>query len=315
VHGTVFALVAILQKVTKAKEILWFVKSPVTSFHGTFIYDNHAAAYLNLVVATAFGIALWRYVRGVKRLEKSTPSPLYAFAGLVAACALLMGESRAGTLLLLAYAAVAGLVFLVWQLVFNRTGSRLLGIITAIFAIGFVGSAGLYLNLKKGIFSATDLLKRQDRADVQFRLAARKATQDLFEAKLWTGWGAGSFRHAFPLYQQKYPSIYRSGQTHLYWDHAHNDHLQFLAEVGVLGAIFPWLGLLWLVFRFGRNGGFRNPGWVILLGGLAVTLAHAWVDFPLYNPAIFFTFSLLWVALVLWTELSKNRATLVGSLK
>ncbi len=306
VHGTAFALVAILQKVTRAKEILWFIKSPAPTFHGTFVYDNHAAAYLNLVLITAFGVAFWRYVRGVKRLEKSTPAPLYAFAGLVAVCALLMGGSRAGTLLWLGYAGVAGSIFLGWQIFFNRTGSRALSIVLGVLVIGFVAVAGTFLNLKKGIFSATELFKSQARADVEFRITARQATWEMFEAKPWTGWGAGSFRHAFPLFQQHHPSIFKRGKKNLYWDHAHNDYVQLLAEVGLVGAVLPVLGLFWLMWRFFSTGGLRNPGLAIFFGGLLLPLLHAWVDFPLYNAAVLLTFGLLLTVLVRWSELTEE---------
>ncbi|TAG29793.1 MAG: O-antigen ligase domain-containing protein, partial [Verrucomicrobia bacterium] len=118
-----------------------------------------------------------------------------------------------------------------------------------------------------------------------------------------TGWGAGSFRHAFPIHQKNYSEIFRSGRHTLFWDHAHNDYVQALAELGIIGALFPILALLWMLIKFCRIGALANPAFLLLLLGFGLPLAHSWVDFPLYNAAIFTTFCAAWILTLRWAEL------------
>lgn len=130
---------------------------------------------------------------------------------------------------------------------------------------------------------------------------------ELVHVKPLTGWGAGSFRHVFPIKQQNHPMIHRAYGRVLFWDHAHNDHVQALAELGILGLIAPALGLGWLIFRLLRADAPGQPSLFLLTIGLGLALAHGWVDFPLYNAAIFTTFAALWILLVRWADLESSR--------
>ena len=126
----------------------------------------------------------------------------------------------------------------------------------------------------------------------------------MFRDQPLTGWGAGSFRHAFPIHQQNYPDIFRApNRKFLVWDHAHNDYVQALAELGVIGFLFPVLGFFWFLYRLCRGGALAHPAFLLLTMGLGLTLAHAWVDFPLYNIAILTTFCAVWVLITRWAEL------------
>ena len=60
--------------------------------------------------------------------------------------------------------------------------------------------------------------------------------------ELWLGWGAGSWRYIFPMYQKSYPEIYyqryhpRHGwKGRRVYHYAHNDVVQFLCEYGIVG--------------------------------------------------------------------------------
>jgi O-antigen ligase len=120
------------------------------------------------------------------------------------------------------------------------------------------------------------------------------------------GWGAGGFRHAFPLYAQKYPAIYQSGgDSRKLWEHAHNDLIEFPLELGLAG-LLPVLIVLghgvWLGFR---RRGRRNAVTVSLLLGCGLLLLHAGVDFVLQNPAVLLTAGVLFVGLQRWAELDE----------
>jgi len=110
-----------------------------------------------------------------------------------------------------------------------------------------------------------------------------------------TGWGAGSFRHAFPTYQKNYPEIYVvpwNPNAHYRWEYAHNDYVQLVAELGLIGA-----GLLLAMLACGarhliRHRIWQRPHLMFIVLALLITTAHAWVDFQFHNPAIL----VLWCA-------------------
>jgi O-antigen ligase len=310
--GALLGLLGILQKVTGAKEIFWCVPSPASGFHASFVYDNHAGAFLNLVVAAALGTGLWRHARGVKRMEKSTPAPLYALAAIAAGCSLLTGGSRAAALLLLGYVAVALVVAVVWRLYVRGENNRVLSLVCALAAAGFVAAAALFLDVRKAIDSAMDVLDKRDSREVEVRVTAREATWEMFEARPWTGWGAGSFRHAFPVFQQHHPLIYKQGRFTFFWTNAHNDHVQLLAEKGIFGAACAALALLWVGWRFLRDRIWSNPGHLLFGLGLALPLAHAWVDFPMANASVLTCFVVLATLLARWVEINATRDRRLG---
>jgi O-antigen ligase len=96
-----------------------------------------------------------------------------------------------------------------------------------------------------------------------------------------TGMGAGTFALAFPYYQPRsIPGFFL---------HAHNEYLQGLVEIGVLGmALFAWMAYGMFARRVAataHEGLARWEYWglMLALGGLSV---HALTDFPLRLPAV-----------------------------
>lgn len=308
-NGALLALVAVLQKVTRATEVLWFIKVPVKHPVGTFVYENHAGAYFNLLIVVAVGLMAWHLVRGQRRLVRSSPAPVYALAAILSGMVVFISNSRASMILLIAYVVGGALLYGCWRL-FNRDehGSRTVSILVACVTLSFVGAGAVYLNLGKSIDQLNALFSNSTKDYIDFRISARDATFDLFKEKPLTGWGAGSFRHAFPEKQQNYPAIFRANNRQvLFWDHAHNDYAQALAELGILGLSLPVLALGWLAVRLCRLGGLGQPAFLLTVLGLGVPLAHSWMDFPLYNPCILTTFCVVCVLTVRWAELETQR--------
>ncbi|TAG32413.1 MAG: O-antigen ligase domain-containing protein, partial [Verrucomicrobia bacterium] len=308
-NGAVLALIAIIQKMAEAKLILWFIKSPASTFHGTFVYKNHAGAYFNLVLMTAVGLTVWHYVRGLRRLERSSPSPVFAFGVLVLTACVLLSGSRTAMLLLAAYFVVGTVIYLILRRRNRGVGAgnpAFTGLVATCAVLLFIGAA-YTLNLTSSLDQLKALGTPQGQhTAITMRVMARDATVDMFADKPIVGWGAGSFRHAFPMYQQNYGEIHRMSPDHRHfytWHFAHNDYVQALAELGVIGFMFPVLALIWAIVKLVRLGALGQPGHVLVAVGLGATLAHAWVDFPLNNPAILGTFCALLVLLVRWAEL------------
>lgn len=309
-NGALLALIGILQKVTGAKEVLWFIKPVALTFVATFFYENHGGTYLVLTVVAAVILMVWHHIRSLRHLERSSPAPVYAFAAIMVASLVFMSGSRAAIILLAGYLAAGAGVFLIWRLRTRHDTTH--PAVTGLVAVGaalLVVSAVWFLNLDKTVAKIKTLTsEREPHSTIQLRVLARQATMDLFRAEQATGWGAGSFRHAFPLVQRNYKDIYRSPRNKtFYWDHAHNDYVQALAELGLVGIAFPALMLLWLVGKICRLGGLLHPVYLLGLLGLGLPLAHAWVDFPFYNCAIATTFCAMFVLLTRWIELETAR--------
>jgi O-antigen ligase len=314
-NGALLAIIGILQRVTAAKYILWSLEKANTggSFFATLIYKNHAGAYLNLVLILCVALLYWHFARAERRMERASPAPVFAFAAVVLGLGVLLTNSRGAILLLMLFTLIAFIGFIVRCTLYRGEGRSpwTIVVLCAIFAL-FIGLGSFFLNTGKA-FDRIGQLIDDGRADssVMSRNLAREATLDMARDNLVTGWGAGSFRHYFPVYQRNYPGIYDvpwSKEAKLRWEYTHNDYIQLLAELGLLGAgiIAAMLGCG--VRHLVRHRVWQRPHLMFVLLALVITAMHAWIDFQFHNPAIL----ILWCASAAlvgrWAELEARMA-------
>jgi O-antigen ligase len=174
------------------------------------------------------------------------------------------------------------------------TGERTVRAITVIIPLALLLGALGTLSLKafdaKHTYERFVLLMDSASTTWQSRQIATTATKEMWEDQKWTGWGAGSFRFIFPRYQQRHPSItwynpkWKSG--YYYWEYAHNDWIQLLAELGVIGAVLIGTTILTGVVLLVRQQGYQHDFVLLLVGGCLTTCLHARGDFLFHNPAI-----------------------------
>src|SRR5207245_4310010 len=92
----------------------------------------------------------------------------------------------------------------------------------------------------------------------------------------------GAFEQAFPRYRTFLPE--------LAVDTVHNDYLQFLAELGVIGFAIAAFGVI-IVLLSAADGAFRNADAssryiaIASLAALVAILIHSFTDYNLYIPA------------------------------
>lgn len=121
------------------------------------------------------------------------------------------------------------------------------------------------------------------------------------------GSGLGTFAIIYPAYE--------SGKTYGLLLHAHNDYLEFLLELGILGMILLLGGITFLVVKtwiqWAKRKNFQIK--IMVLGGMISILGlaiHSLTDFNLHIPANTIIFSLILslnLILVHWRSREKLR--------
>lgn len=306
-NGFVLAGAGMLQRLKGNGRILGLFEAPTSYFVATILYKNQAAAYFNILLGLAAGLSFWHYSRSLRRLEKSSPAGVFAFMAVAIAIIVLFSFSRAGTMLMLALTLLILLVYLVRAV---RTPaeqrSHLTSALVVILLGSFVWLGGYSMRIDRVTVSMDRLLTTDRMVSITNRGTAQQATWDMARDRLAFGWGAGSFGYYFPVYQQRHPNIfYYPDGRRAFWEHAHNDYLEWLAEIGVVGLGLLGLSAAYLFWITFRRYVWENALVVFALLGLGTTLAHAWVDFPFRNPAVLTTWCVLLPALGRWAELEE----------
>lgn len=304
INGTASAILGLLQRLTGSDKMLWGMLDRTGYFFSTIIYKNHAGAYFNLILGVIAAAVLYSFDRQARRMDRSGPAPVLAFCGLIAAFSVLQSNSRAAALLMAGF-----LLFCVVGFFIKLAAAKervhnpwITGAVAVVFVF-FVGLGFKALDLKTSTDRVTTLVSGQEDFSVNSRQQTLQAGWMMAQQEKFAGWGAGGFRFKFPAYQRFFPEIWQQGGQRLYWEHAHNDFIQTLVELGLVGSGVVVLMIGYGVYKFTRHRGWGHLHTITLLLTLSVTLAHGWMDFPFQNPAIFLTWTALGILLLRWTEL------------
>jgi len=286
------ALYGLFETFSASNHIWWFKKivgkKAVT---GTYINRNHLAGLLEmgLLLAVSYSTALAerkrrriipghktslrvrlsRFLSGEQRLNKRS---LILFSGVVMGIGLIFSASRGGMIATAAAMLSMGILFIV------RGGHRrkgvillLLFLITATYAlhIGIEYPLGRFESFEIGFENRTRLAQR---------------TLEMYEDYRLTGVGVGNFRYAYPRYQPE--------QVHKFVQHAHNDWVQFLAEVGIMGFFLFLVGISYYLYRTFKLWRRRGDPFAVCLGIAPILVMtalaiHSYSDFNLHIPANF----------------------------
>ncbi len=285
--GAAMALFGIVQRLAGMDKMFGWVTPSNAEFFGTFIYPNHGAAFLYLLLGIAIALAFHAHARSTRKDLRSGPHYILVFLGLVLLLGLVLSHSKAGIVLgiaVAAFGAVASLVRMLGQGSDFRQGITI-GILI-VCGLGFATYAffnsvdvGRLLTDFKTLGAGAQSVPVEERVELQ------QATWKAFAENRWFGTGAGSFRYYFPFVQQD-PGFQLLGPGDKYYEYAHSDYLQTLMEYGILGVV-P-LGLFCLVLLLGalRATLLRPVVHLGMLAGVAALALHAWWDFPLQCPSV-----------------------------
>ena len=300
-NAGVIGLVGLIQSALGSQTILGVypaVDEGQELFFATYFYKNHAAAFLNLGLAAC--LATYFNFPTKSARNSSTPRPVFAILGLVILAAVIFSKSRFGFLGSLGILAI----FLPLALKeFHKSGMAKRWLATGVGVTALMAVAGGIHLLKNPKTDHLDTLNRDITEDFSFkqRKSSYQSGWAMFAEKPILGWGAGNFRHGFRRFQDLekereeivHPWMARRNQN-FFWEHLHNDYLESLIELGVVGAMLLFSIPAYFFRIILKSERWKDPAIIMLLAGLGSTAGHALVDFPFRNLATLATwFSLL----------------------
>ena len=297
-----------IQRISDDHRMPWpLTKWTRNDLTASFVYENHAGAYLGLATFCAIALATWFFEYGRRSFAKSTPAGVFALGALFLTGAVMFTLSRGALLaLVVALGVLTG-----WFLLRRRMqpdapgGNPAIRRAVLLLLAVFVGIAVMCLNFS-AISGKWDQFATQGSREfsVYSRVLARSAAADMLRAHWQRGVGAGGFRYLFPEYVKHYPAIYEGGQ--MYWEHAHCDWLEIPIELGLVGEMLIVAGAAWWIAWFVRRRAFWNALAAPLLIGCLQTVIHAGFDFPFQCPAILVTWCILIAIAGRWIELEPS---------
>ena len=283
VAGTWQALYGSVEALSGSSRSLVFelpVKSIAT---GSFVYRNHYANYLLLCLAMSIGLLVssleTRQLPSAKAWLRSTITTLLSNKALVRislaimVIGLVMSRSRMGNAAFFVAMTVTGLLGLC--LIKNRTRGLTYLIVSMVVIDTFILSAWFGLSKIQDRLLQTSL-QHESRDEV-----IRDAVPMLGDFG-GSGAGMGSFYGLFPGYKGE--------SVRLFYDHVHNDYLQFMIEAGipatlllmVLVSFCAYSALQAMYLRHNSTMKGVAFGSVMAITGMAI---HMTVDFPLQASA------------------------------
>jgi O-antigen ligase len=271
---------------------------PATFVHARGTYDSydHYAGLLEMILPFALIYPAAILQRDRNRHESPAGPALKACGVLLVAALLLVGIihslSRMGFLVALSVLFVTGSIalslrgFRVDYTVPAALWRRILPpvLVAAVVILGFVFLPTDPLIARFSEFAQTEDISADTRAQIW------RDTVGLIKAYPWTGSGLGTYESAF------YP--FKSVAPMSTVDYAHNDYMQVMAEMGLIGFAAGLFFIARTLHRTLRGGVYARSldqrylaiGCVASMTGI---LLHSFVDFNMYVPANGFAFA--WV--------------------
>ena len=313
--GLLQAVIGVLLMASGVSLQIFFVTMN-TRAHGTFVYHNHFAGYLELTLAVGIGLMIAKLDGGAKLNWRQrfhgwlgliiSEKALLRISLIIMVVALVASRSRMGNSAFFASLLIVGLITVFFtkhgaRHTNDQRGKNILNatiifimslIVLDLFIIGgVVGVEKVVQRIENTNFETQVMqsnaagqplqIHRQEESVEQRSMAARTATQIVSDFP-WLGTGGGTFHMSFLRYQ--------SSVVQGYYDHAHNDFVEFASEVGLSGLLVLALMVMhsaWLSIRLllrSHDQLARGMAFASLMGMLSL-LIHGFVDFNFQNPA------------------------------
>ncbi|MGZ0655563.1 O-antigen ligase family protein [Coraliomargarita sp. W4R72] len=296
-NSIIAAVVGIAFRLGGSDKILGLSEPVAHYFFSSFRYHNHWTAFALLSMGQCLALACYWYAKGRRDDDVRRARPdLIWFAGLIVlSLTLPLTNARAGVLFLVVF--WLGLAFWFAIKILRRRKSesqgrpqRYIGVLVFCFALCIVifsvwgARQGLAAEWRQ-TRTQLEQVQQQEYAAIDF--ARTDSWGDcwrmLQDSPVW-GWGFGSHLYLYQIYARD-EHRYESGVVKHIKEFAHNDLMQYLAELGVGGLLLLLIPPVILVVRYWR-GLWRSPIALALAFPLGLILMLASFEFPLSNPAV-----------------------------
>jgi O-antigen ligase len=269
-YGFTIAALALLQGIAPNGKLFW-VRQPSMggAIYGPYVNHNHYAGLMEMLVPILLVLSLTRLVGDKERLASGV-------AAAIMVGTIFLSGSRGGML-----AIFVELAFFAGVLLRRRKATHIaLGVVA--FAVVLVGLL-TWLGGKE-LTARVSSISTEARTELSggMRLSIDRDALRMFRNKPVLGWGLGTFPVVYPQY--------RSFYTNFFVNEAHNDYLQLLSEMGLLG----FGVMIWFLIVLYRSAMPKIENWmsdvssaVTLACTLGITgiLVHSLLDFNLQIPA------------------------------
>ena len=266
VFGFLVAVEGIIQYFTSTGSIYWVRQLSAGEPFGPYVNRNHFAGLMELLAP--IGMAFLAF-RGVRR----DLVPLVVLFTLVPIGSLFLTASRGGIVAFLIEMGILGALFIFRKSRSSKIAPAIALVLLVVATVGWLGATravGRFLPNASG------------EATLPRRWSMSKSAAHIFLAHPLTGTGLGTLEVVFPRYELDY-----DGKV---VDHAHDDYIETLSDMGIPGGLLG-LGFLLVLFKRGIGGleteqsHFSFAFHAAALTACVGLLFHSLVDFNLQIPS------------------------------
>ncbi|HLW85850.1 MAG TPA: O-antigen ligase family protein [Candidatus Sulfotelmatobacter sp.] len=277
IYGSVLAGFALLQGISPNGRLYWMRQPRLGGWiYGPYVNHNHYAGLMEMLIPIPLVLSLSRLAPSKERIAAAT-------AAAVMAGTIFLSGSRGGMLALFAELVLLAVVLIKQRHDLRMAAALGLFLLLVVVLLTWLGGDELSRRLATVQGSHSDISN-----DMRFQI--NRDGLRMFRRHPVLGWGLGCFPVTYPQFRTFY--------TNFFVNQAHDDYLQLLVEMGLLGfGVMIW----YLVVLF-RRAWPKIRHWSSEVGGamtlacvLGVTgiLVHSAVDFNLEipaNAALFYVF-------------------------
>jgi O-antigen ligase len=295
--GSFEAAYGITQYLTGWQKIFTYTKTSYTeSATGTYINHDHFAGVLELTIPFAFASAFYFFqiwsekIPGARRAVAASRSSagiqamFYLFLVAMMVVGVGFSISRGGIL-----GTVVSIIVVAFLALARLKRGRKAGLLGVLLLLTSIAAYGLWVGLGS-VTARFEQVHQTGYLRMEGRIATWADSLRLIRDYPLTGTGLGTFGLAFRHYQ--------TFMVNFFFDHAHNDYLEFASDTGLLGAVLLFMPILYLLIRMVVSflPDPRRYRRSVILGCIGSTLAiliHSIMDFNLQIPANALIFSMV----------------------
>jgi O-antigen ligase len=301
-YGFAVATFALLQGIAPNGKLYWIRHlSMGGAIYGPYVNHNHYAGLMELLVPIPLVLSLTRLASEKERLAAG-------IAAAIMVATVFLSGSRGGMIAIFVELVIAAVLLLRQRVALLREKKRMRMVVNmAAFAVVLV-SLLTWLG-GNDLVSRVSSISTETHTELSggMRSSIDRDAFRMFRSKPVLGWGLRSFPVVYPQF--------RSFYTNFFVNETHNDYLQLLCEMGLLGfGIMVWflIALYRAALRKIGNWSSDVSGAVTLACTLGITgiLVHSLLDFNLQipaNAALFYVLSTIAAAPPLLQRSRKRR--------